>query len=172
MLRVYPSIVALIIGIPAVALAPAARADNPVTYEVASSDVAVANVAYTDLSGRITMENVALPWRTTVTVANPRSTDTSLRADWQPAAERYKWVTLRVYAHGNLLCETTRDVGDAECYGSGPYYQPVPPYQWCPPPLLSCGNHASGDSPLDAHRDSLPVWLRRDGRGSFDGAGI
>lgn len=139
MLRVYLTIISLITCIPAVAMAPAARADDSVTYEVASSDIAVANVEYSDLSGRKALENVALPWRTNVTVVNPRSNDTNLRADWHPAAGRYKWVTVRVYAHGNLLCETTLDVGDAECYGSGTYYAPVPPFQWCPPPVLSCG---------------------------------
>jgi hypothetical protein len=137
--RVYVIITSLIIGIPAVAMAPVARADGSVTYEVASSDVTAANIEYTDLSGRQTLENVPLPWRANATVVNAHSTDTSLRAEWRPAAGRYKWVTVRVYTHGDLLCENTLDVGDAECYGSGPSYVPVPPYQWCPPPVLSCG---------------------------------
>jgi hypothetical protein len=139
MLRVYLIIISVITGIPAVAMAPVARADDSVTYEVASSDVIAANIEYSDLSGRKALENVTLPWRTNVTVVNPHSNDASLRADWQPAAGRYKWVTVRVYTHGSLLCENTLDVGNAQCYGSGTYYLPIPPYQWCPPPVLSCG---------------------------------
>jgi hypothetical protein len=139
MLRVCGTFLSLIIGVPAVALAPAARADDYVTYEVTSSDVTAANVQYSDISGQKALNEVPLPWRTNVTVVNPHSNDVSLRADWQPAAGRYRWVTVRVYTHGNLLCENTLDVGDAECYGSGPHYGPIPPYQWCPPPVLSCG---------------------------------
>lgn len=139
MLRVYLVIVSLITGSLPVAVAPVARADDSVTYEVASSDVTAANIQYSDVYGQKVLENVPLPWRTNATVVNPHSKDTSLRADWEPAAGRYKWVTVRVYTHGNLLCETTLDVGDAECYGSGAAYSPVPPFQWCPTPLTSCG---------------------------------
>ena len=139
MIRVQLMLISLLTGISAVAMAPAASADAPVMYEVTSSDVAAANIAYSDVSGQKEFENVALPWRTNATVANAHSTDASLRAEWQPAAARYKWVTVRVYAHGSLLCETTLDVGTAACYGSGGYYPPRPPYQVCPPPVLSCG---------------------------------
>lgn len=139
MFRVRAVIISLIAGVPAVVMAPLARADDSVTYEVTSSDVAAANVDFSDLSGRKALNDVALPWRTNVMVANPHSNDASLRVNWQPAAGRYKWVTLRVYTHGSLLCENTLDVGDAECYGSGPPSRPQPPYQWCPPPVLSCG---------------------------------
>ena len=116
--------------IPAVLLAPAASADNLLTYEVTSRDIAALNVEYHDPAGSNLLLNVPLPWRINATVANPHSADAQLRADWQAAASRYKWVTVRVYAHGSLLCETTLDVGDAECYGSGPSYHPVPPYSW------------------------------------------
>lgn len=139
MIRVQVILISLITGIPAVAMAPAARADASVMYEVTSSDVGAANIAYSDVSGREELENVALPWRTNATVANARSTDASLRAQWQPVAARYKWVTVRVYTRGSLLCETTLDVGEATCYGSGGQYPPIPPYQVCPPPVLSCG---------------------------------
>ncbi|WP_224112421.1 MmpS family transport accessory protein [Mycobacterium avium] len=139
MIRIHVLLVSLITGILAIAMAPAAGADAAVTYEVASSDVAAANIEYFDLSGRQVLENVALPWRTNATVANPHSNDATLRANWQPAAARYKWVTVRVYTRGSLLCETTLDEGQAACYGSGPYYLPLPPYQACPPPVLSCG---------------------------------
>lgn len=139
MLRVYLAILSLTTGGLAVTVAPVARADDFVTYEVASSDVTAANIQYSDVSGQKVLENVPLPWRTNATVINPHSKDTSLRADWEPAVGRYKWVTVRVYTHGNLLCETTLDIGDAECFGSGASYVPVPPYQWCPLPVTSCG---------------------------------
>ena len=138
MTRIYLSIISLIAGATVVAVAPVARADDSVTYEVTSKDVTAANIEYTDLSGRKTLEGVPLPWRADVAVVNPHSKETSLRADWQPAAARYSWVTVRVYAHGSLLCETTLDSGDAECYGSGVTYVPVPPFQWCPAPVTSC----------------------------------
>jgi Mycobacterium membrane protein len=131
MIRIHLIIISLITGIPVVAMAPAARADDSVTYEVTSSDIGAANIEYFDLSGRNRLQNVALPWRTNVTVANPYSNNAELRADWKPAAGRYKWVTARIYTHGSLICESRLDVGDAVCDGTGPYTgsgsMPVPP---------------------------------------------
>ncbi|OBH52698.1 hypothetical protein A5685_14775 [Mycobacterium colombiense] len=137
--RVYFTLISLIAAIPAVVMAPAAHADDAVTYEVTSTAVSTANVEYSDASGRAALDNVQLPWRTNANVPNAHSGDTSVRADWHSSAKRFGWVTVRVYSRGSLLCEITLDVGDAECNGSGYRYTPVPPYQWCPPPLLSCG---------------------------------
>lgn len=140
MIRAYLGIVSLFAGT-AVTLAPTARADDPVTYEVTSDHIATANIEYTDVTGRTKLENVPLPWRNNVTVAIPHSTDVELRADWQPKADkygivspagRYKWVTVRIYTRGILLCESTLDTGDAVCNGSGPYTGagaiPLPPF--------------------------------------------
>jgi hypothetical protein len=112
-----------------------------VTYEVTSDHIATANIEYSDASGRNTLENVALPWRTNATVVIPRSTDMELRAEWQPVADRYgvvspagryKWVSVRIYTRGILLCESTLDTGHAVCNGSGPYTGagavPLPPF--------------------------------------------
>ena len=52
MIRIYLIIISLITGIPVVAMAPVARADDSVTYEVTSSYIGAANIEYFDLSGR------------------------------------------------------------------------------------------------------------------------
>jgi hypothetical protein len=141
MTRTYSIIISLITSIAALTTAPTARANASVTYEVTSDFIAAANIEYSDAAGRDTLNNVALPWRTNVTVVDPRSTDVEVRADWQPVANkygivspagRYKWVTVRIYTHGDLLCESILDTGDAVCNGSGPYTGsgaiPLPPF--------------------------------------------
>jgi hypothetical protein len=123
MIRIRLIIISLIAGIPAVAMAPAAHANETVTYEVASSDVAAANVEYFDLTGRKAQQQVPLPWRIDATVVDPHSNDAELRADWRssiaaPVLRPSHWVTVRIYFRGVVLCENTLDVGDAACYGS------------------------------------------------------
>jgi hypothetical protein len=140
--RVYIIAIALIVGIPAVAMAPTANADELVTYEVVSSDIVAAHIEYSDAFGRHALDNVVLPWRINATVSDPHSNDAALRADWQPAAAPYKSLTVRIFSRGSLLCENTLDLGDAECFGSGAYYPPVPPYRSCPAPLSSCDRGA------------------------------
>jgi len=116
MVRIHPAITsALITGISAVAMAPAARADDGVLYEIISNDIATANVEYSDLSGQHAQQQVPLPWRTVVTVANARSNDTVVSAKWPK--EKSKWLTVRIYSRGSLMCEKTRDTGDLTCYG-------------------------------------------------------
>jgi hypothetical protein len=118
--------VSLITGISAVVLAPAARADERVTYEVVSDYITAANVEYFDGSARRAQEEVPLPWRTNVTMANPRSLSTDgaeIRADWRssiaaPVWQPGKWVTVRLYIGETLRCQNTLDVGNAACYGS------------------------------------------------------
>ena len=131
MIRLPRAIVSAIGSICAVWLAPVAHADESVTYEVVSSYIATANIEYFDGTARQVLQDVALPWRTTVTVANPRSWGTDgaeVRADWRPGhvpigplgapTLASKWVTVRIYFGNTVRCANTLDVGDAACYGS------------------------------------------------------
>lgn len=106
---------------------PDAHAGESVTYEVVSESVANAsNIEYFDGAARQLLENVPLPWRTTVALANPRSLSTDgaeVRADWRssiaaPVWQTGKWVTVRIYIGDTLRCQNTLDVGNAACYGS------------------------------------------------------
>jgi hypothetical protein len=106
--------------------APAARADDSVTYEIVSdqNNVPAANVEYNEQSKRRSLQHVSLPWRLTVAVpdpASPTSNGAEIRADWRPYRWRDKYVTVRIYRGGDLICESTLDVGDATCYGSTPH---------------------------------------------------
>lgn len=104
----------------AVVSAPVARADQSVTYEVISDRVATADLDYFDGATRQRVQNVALPWRTTVSMANP-GVKARLAADWrrdktalwQPGG----WVTVRLYIDGTPGCEVTLDIGTAICNG-------------------------------------------------------
>ncbi|MCV7353626.1 hypothetical protein H7K15_26340 [Mycobacterium parmense] len=107
--------------------ARADEGDSTVTYEVVSDSVGVADgIEFFDGSTRQRIEHVPLPWRTDVTVANPRSLGTDgaeIRADWRssiaaPVWRTGKWVTVRVYIGKLLRCQNTLDVGNAACYGS------------------------------------------------------
>jgi hypothetical protein len=117
LIRIHLIIISLISSIYAVAMAPAAHADVTVTYEVASSDIAATNIEYFDLTGPKQLEHVPLPWRINATVVDPHSNATEVRADWGPAAGTSRWVTVRIYYQGSLLCEKTLDVGKEACYG-------------------------------------------------------
>lgn len=82
------------------------------------------NVEYNDRSQRILLLNVPLPWRQNATVVNARSqteNGAEVRADWRPASAPNRWVTVRIYVRGSLICENTLDVGNATCYGSTPF---------------------------------------------------
>lgn len=108
----------LIAGASVVATAPAARADDYVTYEVVSGYVHSANVEYYDRAQPISLQGVPLPWRTNATVANPTSESTDgahLHANWPHAYG--SWVTIRMYVRGSLLCESKVDTGKAACDG-------------------------------------------------------
>ena len=109
-------------GVSAVCLSPAAHASENVTYVVDSTDIATANgIEYFDGTHRVLLRNVALPWRTTVSVANPRSLGfdgAEVRVDWRPDARPSKWVAARIYFGNTLICENALDVGNAACYGS------------------------------------------------------
>jgi hypothetical protein len=105
--------------------APLVSAEDGVTYEVVSDSIGAANVEYYDRSGRIALQQVPLPWRTTATVmdaVSPTRDGAEIRADWRGYGRwRYKYVTVRIYKGDHLLCESTLDVGDATCYGSTPH---------------------------------------------------
>lgn len=119
MMRLYPVIISLITTILVVTTAPSARADDTVTYEVLTlSDIPAVNVEYNDVSRRLALQQVPLPWRMNATVGNPRSNDAEIRADWRALAKPSKWVIVRIYYRGSLLCQNTLDVGNAACYGS------------------------------------------------------
>ena len=131
MIRIQLMVPALIAGTYSVVPNPVARADDSVTYEVVSDVVPMATVEYFDHSERKVLTDVPLPWRTNATVLDARSASTDgaeVRADWRPAAcdARYwcpearpnRWVTVRIYFQGTVLCQNTLDVGNSACYGS------------------------------------------------------
>lgn len=104
--------------------APPSHAEDLVTYEIVSRDITVVDVEYRDASGRTALRDVALPWQSTVIMANARSTESDgaeVRADWRPAAAPSRWVTVRVYLGHSLLCQSTMDVGNATCLGGSPH---------------------------------------------------
>lgn len=108
----------------AVAVASPARAEDAVTYEIVSNANTVANIEYFDRGVRRVLPGVALPWRTDVIVVDAFSTTADgaeVRADWRPAAWPGKWVTVRIYVGGKLICQNTLDIGNATCYGSTPH---------------------------------------------------
>jgi hypothetical protein len=114
--------IAVITGIPVFASSPPAYADDIVTYEVIStSDIAAANVEYSDIAGRRELQQVPLPWRVNATVGNARSNDAAISANWRPHDKPYHFVTVRVYTRGTLLCEVARDTGAGACYGSATF---------------------------------------------------
>lgn len=105
--------------------APAAWAEDSVTYEVVSDSIGSADVEFYDHSERHQLLRVDLPWRTTATVddaVSPTHDGAEIRANWRFYGRwRYKYVTVRIYRGTELLCESTLDVGDATCYGSTPH---------------------------------------------------
>jgi hypothetical protein len=119
MMRLYLIIGYLITAILVLTMAPPARADDTVTYEIlTTSDIAAVDVEYNDASRLLALQQVPLPWRMNAAVGNPRSNDAEVRADWRALAKPTKWVTVRIYYRGSLLCEHALDVGNVACYGS------------------------------------------------------
>ncbi len=101
-----------------------AWADDLVTYEVISDQIGMANIEYQDTSGRIFLQDMALPWRIDTTVRAVRDAPpqgSQVRADWRPNAGPSKWVTVRISYEGKVICESILDVGDATCYGITPH---------------------------------------------------
>jgi hypothetical protein len=123
-MRLRAAALPLIVGVAATMLAPAARANDAVTYEVVSDTIPQANVEYVDASGRKLLESVPLPWRLDVTLDDargPTGRGAQVRVDWRPLKSKWRTVTVRIYDGADLLCQSTLDVGDATCYGNTPH---------------------------------------------------
>lgn len=121
MLRFIEFKIALIaVCVSALITSSTAWADDLVVYEVFSSDIGIANIEYQDLSGRVSVQSVVLPWRTDAVVravGGPPPSGSQVRADWRPSAGPSKWATVRISYQGKVICQNTLDVGDAACYG-------------------------------------------------------
>jgi hypothetical protein len=123
-MRHRAAVLPLIVGVAATMLAPAARANDVVTYEVVSDSIPQVNVEYVDGSGRKLLESVPLPWRLDVILDDPRGPTgrgAQVRVDWRPLKSKNRTVTVRIYDGADLLCQSTLDVGDAACYGNTPH---------------------------------------------------
>ncbi|BCO70357.1 MULTISPECIES: hypothetical protein [Mycobacterium avium complex (MAC)] len=116
--RILSIIVALVSFVTTVAAAPAAGAAETVTYEVTSYNIDSAEVEYYDIAGRQRPGEVPLPWRINAAVVNPKSSDAEIRANWRPARGVSKWLTVRIYYRGSMLCENTLDLGSTICEGT------------------------------------------------------
>jgi hypothetical protein len=125
--------ITLIMGCSAAVTTPGvARAEEFVTYEVLaqSPSLTAVDVEYTDLSGQVALQNVALPWRMNAAVTDAHSVDTTLHVTWQSPV-RYKWVIVRIFTRGSMLCESIADHGETTCTAEGYYKGEMP--RWMPP---------------------------------------
>lgn len=120
-------VIAALLGVSAAVLPTIAHAAESVTYEVVSDHISAAStIEYFDGAERQLLKDVPLPWRTTVTIADPRSLSTDgaeVRADWRssiagPVLKPGKWVSVRIWIGETLRCQNTLDIGNAACYGS------------------------------------------------------
>ncbi|OBH50408.1 hypothetical protein [Mycobacterium sp. E2479] len=133
MIRGLRVMIALIMGCSEAVGAPAiARADESVTYEVLaqSPSLTAVDAEYTDGAGQVAVQNVSLPWRMNATVPDAHSVDTTIRVTW-PSPVRYKWVIVRIFTRGSMLCESIADKGETTCTGRGYYKGEMP--RWMPP---------------------------------------
>lgn len=107
------------------AFAAPAVATDAVTYEIVSDTIAAVDIEYMQQGGRTLITSVPLPWRIDVPLDDaqgPTGRGAQLRADWRRTRGSAKWVTVRIYSAGRLLCESTLDVGNATCYGNTPHF--------------------------------------------------
>jgi hypothetical protein len=133
MIRSLRVMIALILSISASVSAPAmAHADDSVTYEVLAQSpfLTAVDVEYTDSAGQVAVPNVPLPWRMNAVVPDAHSVDTTLHVKWQSPV-RYKWVIIRIFTRGSMLCESIADRGETSCTGKGYYRGEMP--RWMPP---------------------------------------
>jgi hypothetical protein len=122
--RIRVAAATTLVACAAVPAAPA-LADDTVTYEIVSDTIAVVDIEYMEQGGRTLITSVPLPWRTDVRLDNaqgPTGQGAQLRADWRRVRGSAKWVTVRIFSGGRLLCESTLDVGNATCYGNTPHF--------------------------------------------------
>ncbi|WP_293002305.1 hypothetical protein [Mycobacterium sp.] len=126
--------VAVVVGLTGLVYAPAAHAEDTVTYQIFSDSVGeLAGVEYRDTAGKHLLLDVPLPWTLTVpvvTATSPTSGGAELRADWRPnfrtAATVARvlqghFVTVRIMKGNDVLCESILDLGNATCYGNVPH---------------------------------------------------
>ncbi|OBI44035.1 hypothetical protein [Mycobacterium sp. E796] len=133
MIRGLRVVIALLTGCSAALGAPAtARADDSVTYEVLSQSPSLTAVdaEYTDGVGQVAVQNIPLPWRMNAAVPDAYSADTTIRVTW-PSPVRYKWVIVRIFTRGSMLCEAIADKGETTCTGRKYYKGEIP--RWMPP---------------------------------------
>lgn len=126
-------VIALVVGFSsALASSSVARAEESVTYEVLAQSpfLTAVDVEYTTLGGQVALQNVPLPWRMNAAVPDAHSVDTTLRVRWQSPV-RYKWVIIRIFSRGSMLCESIADKGETTCTGRGYYRGEMP--RWMPP---------------------------------------
>lgn len=124
----------MIASVAALMSAPTARAEVNVSYEIVSDEIPfLRGIEYRDVGGKHLLQDVPLPWRITVPVADalsPGDNGAELRADWRPdrrvcvlwtCEAKLKRVTVRISLDGRVLCENTLEIGNATCYGSVPH---------------------------------------------------
>lgn len=102
---------------------PVAGAAQPVTYEVVSDHIQVADIEYQDVAGRLWAIRAPLPWRIDAVVPAVRAappTGSQVRAHWRSVAAPGRWLTVRIIHQGKVLCQNTLDLGNAACYGITP----------------------------------------------------
>ncbi|MGE2713050.1 hypothetical protein ACQI4L_03220 [Mycolicibacterium litorale] len=119
------AVVALLAAVAQAWAAPPARAAEQVTYEVASDSIPMVDVDFVQPGGQRVIAAVPLPWRMDVSLDDPHGPTghgAQLRADWRPLRGPAKWVTIRIFSNGELLCQSTLDVGNATCYGNTPHF--------------------------------------------------
>jgi hypothetical protein len=121
-MRQFLSVLAsmMAVGVPILANAQPAAAEDVVTYEVLSDTVVVANIEFHDVTGRVSTERVMLPWRIDAVVDTVRGAPpdgSQVRADWRPSAAPNRWVSVRIIHGGRVICQSTLDIGNASCYG-------------------------------------------------------
>jgi hypothetical protein len=97
----------------------AGAADHLVTYEIVSDTVGIVNIEYMDSQRRVLLEGVPVPWRMDTVVAGKEKSE--VRADWRPSARPNKWLTVRIIYQGEVICQSTLDIGNATCYGNTPH---------------------------------------------------
>lgn len=110
----------LAVNMSALGCPSAAAADDLVRYEIYSDTVGLVNVEYMDSQRRRSIVGVSLPWRIDRVIPAGKE-QSGVRADWRPSARPNKWVTVRVLNQGEVICQSTLDIGNATCYGNTPH---------------------------------------------------
>ncbi|WP_235674546.1 hypothetical protein [Mycolicibacterium pulveris] len=109
------------IGASATCWADDTATDELITYEVVSDRIGAANIQWQDNTGRRFASWASLPWRADVRMREPLSPPpggSQVRADWRPNAYPANWVTVRIIYRGEVICQSTLDLGNAACYGA------------------------------------------------------